>query len=174
MAGYRLAPKAARARRNPWQRRRLAFNGASTPTFSASDSATATETAVVHREITASDAFTINTGPSSAQGGLAFLFTATTSTTESASVLASVGSFPIIASDSFTATDTSTPREVVVWHIISSDAFTAADYGLGLGGGPDPEPEPTTTTTTTATTRVRPRKQHDPPWRHRGANRLIP
>ena len=33
MAGYRLAPKAARARRNPWQRRRRPLGGPTTVTY---------------------------------------------------------------------------------------------------------------------------------------------
>ena len=83
MAGFRLAPRAARARRNPWQRKRRIFSaplaaaGSISDGFSVSDGVT--YTLALHK--TAADGFTISDGvvgatPSSgtATGGLIFLF----------------------------------------------------------------------------------------------------
>ena len=62
MAGFRLAPKAARARRNPWQRRRLSLGASTTQTVSVGV-ATETDTASSVSQATAG-----------AQGGLVLLF----------------------------------------------------------------------------------------------------
>lgn len=84
MAGYRLAPKAARARRNPWQRRRRVLAASSTQTISVGV-ATETDTAValVYDQTIAigvatetDSASTAAVTGAGAQGGLAWLFVA--------------------------------------------------------------------------------------------------
>lgn len=84
MAGFRLAPKAARARRNPWQRRRRVLAASSTQTISVGV-ATETDSAValVYDQTiaigVATETDTASTAAASgqgAQGGLAWLFVA--------------------------------------------------------------------------------------------------
>ena len=89
MAGYRLAPKAARARRNPWQRRRRALGASTTQTISVGV-ATETDTAIglaytqtitvgVATEVDSASAAAVS--GNGAQGGLAWLFVAAASQT---------------------------------------------------------------------------------------------
>lgn len=86
MAGYRLAPKAARARRNPWQRRRRALTASTAQTLSVGTATEVDSAPVVvplfNQSVAVgtageSDSALVITAAgtgTTAQGGLAFLF----------------------------------------------------------------------------------------------------
>jgi hypothetical protein len=133
MAGYRLAPKAAKARRNPRQRRRLAFTvSVGNYTRTADDTLTITDVAAVtalSTSLTASDTITITDtashsglgSGSTAQGGLVWLFAPSGSTTILRAATDSVtitdtasGSVSTASSYSRSATDTVTLTDVAV------------------------------------------------------------
>lgn len=122
MAGFRLAPKAARARRNPWQRRRIAIGGYTTTYYNETGSidnaavisgvdtygigypdtgtldnsivVSGTDTFDITFAETGSVGVTNGVDPldSIAQGGLAFLFTKIYHDTYSLSDLSTLGS----------------------------------------------------------------------------------
>lgn len=152
MAGFRLAPKAAQARRNPWQRKRVAgvtYN--STPSGTISDGFTITDgtyygfggyyvvpfTASYNKTVT--DGFAISdavvgANPSSgtATGGLIFLFSQgtvgsayTRSVTDGFTISDSVsGSYVPVATSSFarTCTDGFTVSDSVSGSVVSLGA----------------------------------------------------
>jgi hypothetical protein len=129
MAGYRLAPKAAKARRNPRQRRRLAFGvGLLNASETATDTLTITDVAAVTAlatSLTASDGITITDSASAsggvgttAQGGMVWLFapgaadTLIRAASDSVSIsdsaagsVSSAASYSRTVTDSFTVTD---------------------------------------------------------------------
>jgi hypothetical protein len=141
VAGFRLAPKAARARRRPWQRRRVVFGaGLLNANVTASDTVTITDVAVGGLAIqarTASDTVTVTDAAAhsglgssnTAQGGLVWLFaqggsspvtisraaadTVTVTDTASGS-LASVGSYSRSASDTVTITSSASSSLSIV------------------------------------------------------------
>ena len=153
MAGFRLAPKAARRRRSPWQRRRVvgrSYN--STPSGTVSDGFTIVDGQyygfggyyvvpfTLSTSRTASDGFTISdaavgANPSSgtATGGLFFLFSQGT-----------VGSaYTRTATDGFTITDSASgsyaPVATSSYSRTATDGFTIADSASGsvVAGGAD-------------------------------------
>lgn len=145
MAGFRLYPKAARARRNPWQRRRVvgrSYN--SQPAGTVSDEFTITDgtffptagfyrvTWTMARPRTASDGFTISdavvgANPSSgtASGGLIFLFSQGTAGS----------AYTRSASDGFTIADSVSrvlaPVATSSFARTCIDGFTVADAASG-------------------------------------------
>lgn len=132
MAGYRLAPRAARARRNPWQRRRRVFGANLNQTISVG---VATETdvavALVYDQTIAvgvatetDSASAASQATAGAQGGLVLLFAAASSQT--------------VTVGAATETDTALPVGLVADQTITVGAATETDEARSIvlaGGG---------------------------------------
>lgn len=128
MAGFRLAPKAARARRNPWQRRRLPLGASSTQTISVgvateTDSAVALvydQTISIGVATETDSASTAAVSGNGAQGGLAWLFVAVggqTITVGTATETDSAPSIGLVADQTITvgtATEVDEARTIVL------------------------------------------------------------
>lgn len=156
MAGYRLAPRAAQARRNPWQRRRRAFSAPpGVFTGTASDTVTVTDTAVISAlstSATAADTVTITDTASAgglgssntAQGGLVWLFgqsggattilrsaaDTVTVTDTAAGSLSSVGSYSRTAADTVTITSDASGSV----SIVAPGTYTMRDTSAPFSG----------------------------------------
>lgn len=141
MAGFRLAPKAARQRRNPWQRRRVLFGGPPNLSRTVDDGFTIIEldlangTPYVSQRTynkTVADGFTVadsavgaNPSAGTATGGLFFLFSQ--GTTGSA--------YTRSASDGFTVSDSAgrslAPVATNSYSLVASDGFVVSDAASG-------------------------------------------